>query len=98
MIYEENRKRVGYPRITLELHNRGCRINHKTVQRLMRQLGLFCRVRMKRYNSCRGEIGEFVPDLLQHNFHAEKPNEKWTTDVIAFLFEGWQQKGYGRTE
>lgn len=39
-----NHKRVGYRRITLELRNRGHGINHKTVQRLMRELGLFCRV------------------------------------------------------
>lgn len=87
-IYEENRKRVGYRRITLELHNRGYHINHKTVQRLMKQLGLFCRVRMKKYNSYRGEVGEIAPDLLQRNFHADKPNEKWVTDVTEFSLFG----------
>ena len=39
-IYHENRGRMGYRRITLELHNRGYYINHKTVQRLMKQLGI----------------------------------------------------------
>lgn len=87
-IYEENRRRVGYRRITLELHNRGYCINHKTVQRLMRELGLFCRVRMKKYNSYRGEVGEVAPDLLQRNFHANKPNEKWVTDVTEFSLFG----------
>lgn len=88
MIYEENRRRVGYRRITLELHNRGYRINHKTVQRLMKELGLFCRVRMKKYNSYRGEAGEIAPDLLQRDFHANKPNEKWVTDVTEFSLFG----------
>jgi len=46
-IYAENKKRVGYRRITMELHHKGVRINHKTVQKLMKQQGLFCRVRMK---------------------------------------------------
>lgn len=87
-IYEENRRRVGYRRITLELHNRGYCINHKTVQRLMKELGLFCRVRMKKYNSYRGEVGEIAPDLLQRNFHANKPNEKWVTDVTEFSLFG----------
>ena len=88
VIYEENRKRVGYRRITLELHNRGYIINHKTVQRLMRELGLFCRVRMKRYNSYRGEVGKTAPDLLHRDFHAEMPNEKWVTDVTEFSLFG----------
>lgn len=87
-IYEENRRRVGYRRITLELHNRGYHINHKTIQRLMKELGLFCRLRMKKYNSYRGEVGGIAPDLLRRNFHADKPNEKWVTDVMEFsLFE-----------
>ena len=30
-IYHENQGRYGYLRITMELHNRGYRINHKTV-------------------------------------------------------------------
>ena len=87
-IYEENRKRVGYRRITLELHNRGYRINHKTVQRLMRQLGIFCRVRMRKFNSYRGEIGEVAPNLLQRNFVAQGPNEKWVTDITEFHLFG----------
>jgi transposase InsO family protein len=87
-IYEENQKRVGYRRITLELKNRGHNINHKTVQHLTRELGLFCRVRIKRYNSYRGELGETAPDLLQRNFKATQPNEKWVTDVTEFALFG----------
>ena len=37
-IYHEHQGRYGYRRITMELHNRGYQINHKTVQRLMREL------------------------------------------------------------
>lgn len=83
-IYIENKKRVGYRRITLELHSKGLVINHKTVQRLMKQLGIFCRVRMKKYNSYRGEVGKIAPDLLERNFEADKPNQKWVTDVTEF--------------
>ena len=50
-IYHENKGRYGYRRITDELHNRGILLNHKTVQRLMKELGLVCRVRMKKYRS-----------------------------------------------
>jgi hypothetical protein len=49
-IYDESKGRYGYRRITKEL-NKTRRINHKTVQRLMRKIGIFCRVRMKKYKS-----------------------------------------------
>ena len=87
-IYTENRGRVGYRRITLELHNRGYRINHKTVQRLMKELGITCCVRMKKYHSYKGEVGKIAPDLLERNFEAEKPNQKWVTDVTEFSLFG----------
>ena len=54
-IYHENKGRYGYRRITDELHNRKIHLNHKTVQRLMKELGLVCRVRMKKYRSYKGE-------------------------------------------
>lgn len=87
-IYAENKKRVGYRRITLELHNKGISINHKTVQRLMKQMGLFCLVKMKKYNSYRGEVGKIAPNLLERNFKADKPNQKWVTDITEFSLFG----------
>ena len=83
-IYTENKGRDGYRRITKELHNRGFLINHKTVQRLMKQLNLICRVRMKKYKSYKGEVGKVAPNLLERDFVASKPNEKWVTDVTEF--------------
>lgn len=63
-------------------------MNHKTVQRLMKELGLVCRVRMKKYRSYKGETGKIAPDLLQRDFYAEKPNQKWVTDVTEFSLFG----------
>ena len=54
-IYHENKGRYGYRRITAELHKRNFLLNHKTVQRLMKELGLVCRVRMKKYRSYKGD-------------------------------------------
>lgn len=88
VIYTENKQRVGYRRITFELKNRGILINHKTVQRLMKQLGLFCRVRMKKYNSYRGEEGKVAPNILERNFEANQPNQKWVTDITEFSLFG----------
>ena len=87
-IYHENRGRYGYRRITAELRKRKFSVNHKTVQRLMKELGLVCRVRMKKYRSYKGEVGKIAPNLLNRDFHAEKPNQKWVTDVTEFSLFG----------
>ena len=78
----------GYRRITAELHNRKYSLNHKTVQRLMKELGLVCHVRMKKYRSYKGEIGKIAPNLLNRDFHAGQPNQKWVTDVTEFSLFG----------
>ena len=85
-IYHENKGRYGHRRITAELRSRNMPLNHKTVQRLMKELGLVCRVRMKKYRSYRGEVGKIAPNLLNRDFHADKPNRKWVTDVTDSLF------------
>ena len=87
-IYHENKGRYGYRRITAELRKRKFSLNHKTVQRLMKELGLVCHVRMKKYRSYKGEVGKIAPNLLNQNFHAEKPNQKWVTDVTEFSLFG----------
>lgn len=87
-IFHENQGRYGYRRITGELHNQNFAINHKTVQRLMKELGLVCRVRMKKYRSYKGEVGKVADNLPERDFHAEKPNQKWTTDVTEFRLFG----------
>jgi len=87
-IYHENKGRYGYRRIKLELRNRGLIVNHKTVRRLMKALGLVCRVRMKKYRSYKGGVGKVSPNLLERDFSASKPNEKWVTDVTEFSMFG----------
>ena len=87
-IYHENKGRYGYRRVTDELRNRKIYLIHKTVQRLMKELGLICRVRMKKYRSYKGEKGEAADNLLNREFRAEKPNQKWVTDVTEFRLFG----------
>lgn len=43
---------------------------------------------MKKYRSYKGEVGKIAPNLLERNFHAEKPNRKWVTDVTEFSLFG----------
>ena len=87
-IYHENKGRYGYRRITMVLRSRGFLLNHKTVQRLMKELGLVCRVKIKKYRSYKGEVGKTTSNLLNRNFYAEKPNQKWVTDVTEFSLFG----------
>ncbi|MDO6545563.1 IS3 family transposase, partial [Photobacterium sanguinicancri] len=50
-IYHEHEGRYGYRRIHLELRNRGIKLNHKTVQRLMTRQGLKSTMRPKKYRA-----------------------------------------------
>lgn len=87
-IYSKNRGRYGYRRITAEIRKLGVKINHKTVQKLIKELKLTCKVRMKKYKSYRGDMGKIAPNLLERNFKATRPNEKWVTDVTEFALLG----------
>ncbi len=68
--------------------NRGDKINHKKVYGLMKELGLKCLVRMKKYRSYKGTVGKIAPNILNRNFQADKPNEKWFTDITEFKLFG----------
>ena len=46
------------------------------------------RVRMRKYNSYKGDVGRIAPNLLERDFKAEKPNQKWVTDVTEFALFG----------
>ncbi len=87
-IYAKNKGRYGYRRITAELKKKGYVINHKTVLKLMRECGVKCQVRLRRYKSYKGENGKIASNLLERNFHADKPNQKWVTDVSEFSVAG----------
>jgi len=83
-IYDRHKGRYGYRRVTDTLKQAGQLINHKTVQRLMTQLGLKSLVRPKKYRSYRGPAHVHVANLLQRQFKAERFGEKWVTDVTEF--------------
>lgn len=87
-IFNEHEGRYGYRRIRDELANRGQKVNHKKVQRIMKELGLKCIVRMKKYKSYKGSVGKIAPNILDRNFTAEAPNEKWVTDITEFKLFG----------
>jgi len=87
-VYHTHKGRFGYRRITLELRGKGYVINHKTVLRLMKVLSLKSLIRVKKYKSYKGEQGKIAPNILQRDFKASQPNEKWATDVTEFNVRG----------
>ena len=50
----------------------------------MKEEKLTCKVRVKKYKSYKGQEGKIAPNILNRNFKASKPNEKWATDVTEF--------------
>lgn len=68
-VFEENKGRYGYRRITIALNKlpeyKNNPINHKKILKLMRILGLKCKSnKVSRYNSYKGQVGKIVPNLL----------------------------------
>lgn len=74
------------PRIWTALRRRGIYISEKVVRRLMNEEYIEVRYakRKCKYTSYIGEITPAVPDLVQRNFHANKPNTLWLTDISEF--------------
>ncbi len=54
----------------------------------MGTLSLKAAIKVKRYRSYRGEVGQTAPNVLQRDFKATRPNEKWVTDVTEFAVNG----------
>ena len=83
-IFALHSKRYGYRRVYQQLRNEGYTLNHKTVQRLMQEMNLKSKVRRVKYRSYRGEVGKTAPNILNREFEALRPNQKWATDVTEF--------------
>ena len=81
VIYNKHHGRYGYRRITAQLRNEGTDINHKTVQKLMGQMGLKAKRKRQHYRSYKGELGKIAPNVINRNFHTMAPDQKWATDV-----------------
>ena len=76
---------MGYRQVAMALRaEQGLSISGKTVLKLMREEGLRCRIRRKRYDSYRGERGKAAEDVLDRGFAAEAPTTELATDVTEF--------------
>ena len=85
-IFEDNHERYGYRRIHAALRNAGHVINRKTVQKLMQEMHLQGKQKIRggRYSSDHGVVGTIAGNHLNRNFKAERPFEKLVTDVTEF--------------
>lgn len=84
---------MGYRQVQIILRNeQGLAISGKTVLRLMREEGCICKIRRRRYNSYKGEVGKAAKNILDRAFRADAPLEKLVTDVTEFRVAG--EKAY----
>ena len=74
------RNTYGYRRVHIWLERNGIHCNPKTVLRVMNKYNLLSVIRRKRYIKY-GEYLHRYPNLLNRNFAAERPNQKWVTDI-----------------
>ena len=90
-IHRMSRKTYGSPRVHAELRREGRWVNHNRVARLMRQEGLVGRRKHRRMVTTHSKHPyPIAPNLLNQEFNAEKPNQKWVADITYIpTAEGW---------
>lgn len=81
-ICKEFKYRVGH-RMVKDLLRKDyhIKLNRNTVQKIMQKYNIQCRVKPKRQSYISGEARHVVPNILERNFLAEGPNQKWVTDI-----------------
>ena len=77
---QEVKQTYGYRRVHIWLVRKGIYRNPKTILRIMQKYNLLSAVRRKKYQHY-GDALHRYPNLLNRNFHAERPNQKWVTDI-----------------
>ena len=77
---QEVKQTYGYRRVHIWLERKGIYRNPKTILRIMQKYNLLSAVRRKKYQHY-GDALHRYPNLLNRNFHAERPNQKWVTDI-----------------
>ena len=84
-LFHENSQRYGYRRIHGLLKRENITVSEKVIRQIMREDGLTVNIKRRRkYSSYQGEISPSVPNRIGRNFHADRPNQKWLTDITEF--------------
>ena len=77
---EQSHSTYGYRRVHICLERQGIHKDPKTVLRVMQKYNLLSEVRRKKYHNYTNGLYKY-PNLLAQDFHAERPNQKWVTDI-----------------
>lgn len=86
-IFNSSRCTYGYRRIKQALESKGVILNHKTVKKLMKELNIKSKIRCyKKSNNYNISSGVASFNMINRNFEASHPNEKWATDLTEFKF------------
>lgn len=81
----KNYECYGYRRLYTALKNAGHKLSEKVIRRLMKKEGIkIVKRKKKRFSSYLGELSPAVPNIVNRNFSASAPNEKWLTDISEF--------------
>ena len=87
-LFEEHNGNYGYRRIKDEVDKElGYKVNHKKVQRLMKDLDLRCVKygrKSRKYNAYKGNVGKVAKNRVNRRFHTTIPHQKLTTDITEF--------------
>lgn len=84
-VFERNHSCYGYRRIRAALGRQQLRLSEKVVRRLMRQECLVvAATKRRRYRSYLGEVSPAPENVINRDFQAATPNEKWLTDITEF--------------
>ena len=84
-IHQLSRGTYGRPRICGQLRRRGLRVNHKRVAALMRHAGIVGVSNRRRWRaSGPNRVPAPAPDLLERDFTATAPNQRWVADITEF--------------
>lgn len=85
-LFNKHKGRYGVRRIYHALKGKGFNINHKRVQRIMHINGLLGKCPKEKYHSYKGNVGKLADNIINRDFKATAPLQKWTTDVSQFNF------------
>ena len=85
IIFKESNNSYGYRRLHSAVAKSYKRVSEKVIRRIMAEENLFVNTpKTRKYNSYKGEISPEVENVINRDFHADKPNEKWLTDITEF--------------
>ena len=77
---ESCKRTYGYRRVAIWLDRNGVHHNPKTVLRVMQKYALLSVIRRRKYQTYSSVLHRY-PNTLNRDFHADRPNQKWVTDI-----------------